>query len=202
MKTAEGVKITSVHQTMRFGIRRQKINKVACHTEEGVQFSAVGGSSSGESCFSSVSHITPAAAELAVHGFQAGYPDASGFVVLFSPHLGVLQFIAREYVTLLVGELLVIGGFLAVAVVRLVIDHEHVLHAHEIRHDSLNHLSFGFEGFRRVSSSALEELASAFAEINALAPHEGVIVRDDDLGLLNFFNHVARDKFASGEVAI
>ena len=48
----------------------------------------------------------------------------------------------------------------------------------------------------------LQELASAFGEIDALAELEGVVVGDDDLGLLHVFQHVVRDEFAAGVVAV
>ena len=78
-------------------------------------------------------------AELAVHGFQAGNPEAGGLVVL----LGLLLLVALQ--VLVVSASL---GFLAVAVVRLVVEDEDVLHAHQVGHDPLDHLAFGFQGVR------------------------------------------------------
>ena len=114
-------------------------------------------------------------AELAVHRFQAGNPETRGFVVL----LGLFLLVALEVVLVLCTR----SGFLPVAVVGLVIDHEDVLHAHQVGHDALDHLAFGLQRLQVVASAALEELASAFGKLDALAQLEGVVVGDDDLGL-------------------
>ena len=74
-------------------------------------------------------------AELAVHRFEAGNPEAGGLVVL----LGFLPLVALQ--VLVVGVL----RLLAVAVVRLVVEDEDVLHAHQVGHDALEHLAFGFQ---------------------------------------------------------
>ena len=42
---------------------------------------------------------------------------------------------------------------LAVAVVRLVVEHEDVLHAHQLGHDALEHLAFGLERVELVARS-------------------------------------------------
>ena len=75
-------------------------------------------------------------AELAVYGFQAGNPEPGGLVVL----LGFFLLVALQFLVVLVLRLF------AVAVVRLVVEHEDVLHAHEVGHDPLEHLAFGFQG--------------------------------------------------------
>ena len=75
-------------------------------------------------------------AELAVYRFQAGNPDAGGLVVL----LRFLLVVTFQFVIVLR------SGLLAVAVMRLIVQHQDVLHAHQIGHDPLEHLPFGFEG--------------------------------------------------------
>ena len=78
-----------------------------------------------------------AQAELAVYGFEAGNPQACRLIVLFGLffllafQVGVVRFLR----------------FLAVAVMRLVIDDEDVLQSHQIRHDALEHLALGLQGF-------------------------------------------------------
>jgi len=42
----------------------------------------------------------------------------------------------------------------------------------------------------------------ASRNLNALAQHEGVVVGDDDLGLEKIPEHVARNEFAAGVVAV
>ena len=66
--------------------------------------------------------------------------------------------------------------------VRLVVEDEDVLHAHQVGHDALDHLAFGFERVQLVARAALEQRATAFGELHALAELEGVVVGDDDLG--------------------
>ena len=79
-----------------------------------------------------------AEAELAVHRFQAGDPEARGLVVL----LGLLLLVAFQVLVVCVFRLL------AVAVVRLVVEDEDVLHAHQVGHHALEHLAFGFQRVR------------------------------------------------------
>ena len=82
--------------------------------------------------------MTRADAELAVHGFEAGDPEPGGLVVL----LGLLPLVALQ--------VLVVGlvRLLAVAVVRLVVEDQDVLHAHQVGHDALEHLAFGLQRVR------------------------------------------------------
>ncbi len=82
--------------------------------------------------------MTRASAELAVHGFQAGDPQPGGLVVL----LGFLLLVALELLVI------VVLGLFAVAVMGLVVEDQDVLHAHEVGHDALDHLAFGFQGVR------------------------------------------------------
>ena len=80
--------------------------------------------------------MTRREAELAVHRFEAGNPEAGGLVVL----LGFLLLVALQFFVVRVLRLL------AVAVMRLVVEDEDVLHAHQVGHHPLEHLAFGFEG--------------------------------------------------------
>ena len=64
---------------------------------------------------------------------------------------------------------------------RLVVEDEDVLHAHQIGHDALQHLPFGFERVQFVAAT-LKQATAALRKLDALAKLEGVIVRDDDLG--------------------
>ena len=88
-------------------------------------------------------------AELAVDRFQAGDPEAGGLVVL----LGLLPVVALQ---VLVVRLL---RLLAVAVVRLVVEHEDVLHAHQVGHDALEHLAFGLERVQLLAACGLAAAA-------------------------------------------
>ena len=58
---------------------------------------------------------------------------------------------------------------LAVAMVRLVVEHQDVLDAHQVRHDTLEHLPFGFSGVQLVAGAAPEQRASAGRQLDALA---------------------------------
>ena len=130
--------------------------------------------------------------ELAVHRFQAGNPQPGRFVVL----LGFLLFVAFQ---VLVVDFF---RFLAVAMMRLVIDDEDVLHAHQLGHDALEHLAFGFGGDDLIAGAALEQLSPAFGNIDALAQLEGVIVGDDDLGTAYVVQQVGRHQFPFPVVAV
>ena len=136
--------------------------------------------------------MTRAEAELAVHGFQAGDPEAGGLVVL----LGLLPLVALQ---ILVVRLL---RLFAVAVVRLVVEHEDVLHAHQVGHHALEHLAFGFERVRVPRRAPLKQRAAACGKLDALAQLEGVVVGDDDLGPVHVVEHVAGNEFAAGVVAV
>ena len=85
--------------------------------------------------------------------------------------------------------------------VRLVVEHEDVLHAHQVGHDALEHLPFGFQGVQLLAA-ALEERSAAFGEFHPLAQLESVIVRDDDLGAVDLVEHVGGHQFAAGVVAV
>ena len=85
--------------------------------------------------------------ELAVDGFEAGDPEARGLVVLF----GLLPVVALQI-------LIVVGlRLLAVAVVRLVVDDQDVLHAHQVGHHPLEHLAFGLLRVQFIARAALKQ---------------------------------------------
>jgi hypothetical protein len=89
--------------------------------------------------------------ELLGDGFEAGDPEARGFAVL----LGFFAILALQ-----IAFVVFVTGFPAVAVVRLVIEHEDVAHAHQAGHDALEHLSWCFGGFNGWPA-ALQEGTSA-----------------------------------------
>ena len=51
--------------------------------------------------------------------------------------------------------------FLAIAVVRLVVDGENVFHPHQVGHHPLNHLAFGFLSIQFLTDAPLQQLSSA-----------------------------------------
>ena len=85
---------------------------------------------------------------------------------------------------------------------RFVVDDEDILHAHEIRHDPLQHLAFGFLGIEFLASATLQQQAPALGKLDALAAFEGVVIGDDDLGALDFAEHVRRYELAAGVVTV
>src|SRR5579871_943594 len=129
-------------------------------------------------------------AQLAVDGFEAGDPEAGLFVTL----LGFLFLFALEVA-------LVFAGLLTIAVMGFVVKDQDVLDAHEAGHDALDHLAFGFEGTERLAA-ALQQVASTFGDLQALAEFEGVVVGDDDLGVVQVGKQVAGHEFAAGVVAV
>ncbi len=103
---------------------------------------------------------------------------------------------------ILLGLLVLSLWFLAVAVVGLIVQDEDALHSHEVWHDALEHLPFGLECVRTRSDTSLEQGAPAFREVDALAPHEGVVVGDDDPRLLDVVAHVIRHQLAAEVVVV
>jgi hypothetical protein len=101
-------------------------------------------------------------------------------------------------------QVLIIGvlRFLPVAVVRLVVDDEDVLHAHQVGHHPLQHLAFAFERPEFLAGAALQELPPTLGYLDALAQLEGVVVGDDDLGAAHVVEQVARQQFAVLVVAV
>ncbi len=94
-----------------------------------------------------------------------------------------------------------IFGLLAVAVVGFVVEHEDVFHAHQVGHDALDHLAFGFQCIE-VVAAALKQCPPAGRELDSLAKLESVVVGDDDLGPLDVVEHVAGNQLAAGVVAV
>jgi hypothetical protein len=90
-------------------------------------------------------------AERAIHCFEARDPDACGLVVL----LCLLPILAFQVVIVRVFRLL------PITVVRLVVDDEDVLHAHQPWHHPLEHLAFGLLRVELLAAAALEQRAAA-----------------------------------------
>ena len=83
----------------------------------------------------------------------------------------------------------------------LVVDHEDVLQAHQVRHDPLEHLPLGLLGLQ-LFAAALKKIAGAGRDLQSLAQHEGVVVGNDNLCPLHVFEHVARDQFTGAVVVV
>lgn len=133
-----------------------------------------------------------AEAKFSVHRLQAGNPNACCLVVLF----GLFLLIAFQVFIIRVFWLL------PVAVVCLISDDVDILHAHQVRHHALEHLTFGLLRVQFLTNAPLKELTSAFGQVNALAKFESVVVGDDDLGPVHIIEHVARNEFAAGVIAV
>ena len=87
--------------------------------------------------------------ELAVDGFKAGNPKPAASL-FFSA-----SFFSSPFRSVFIG----ISGLFSIAVMRLIIEHEDVLQAHQVGHDPLDHLPFGFQ--------CVQLLAAALEEVNA-----------------------------------
>ena len=131
-------------------------------------------------------------AQRAVHGLEAGHPEPRRLVVL-------LRFLALVALQRL---LVRIGRLLAIAVMRLVVQRQDVLHAHQLGHHALQHLAFGFERLQLGPRAALEQRAAAGRQLQPLAALEGVVVRDDDPRLLHVLEQVVRDQLARAVVVV
>ena len=92
--------------------------------------------------------------------------------------------------------------FFTIAVMRLVVDDEDVLHAHQVRHYALEHLPFSLLRVQFLAAATLQKLPSTLGQVHALAELEGVVVGDNDLGPVYFVEQVAGNEFAAGVVAV
>jgi hypothetical protein len=90
---------------------------------------------------------------------------------------------------------------LTVAVVRLIVQHDDALQAHQVGHDPLHHLPFGFQRVQ-LRTAALEQGTRALGEVDPLAQLEGVIVGQHDLRPVDVREHVAGDQLAALVVAV
>ena len=97
--------------------------------------------------------------------------------------------------------LALVGRLLAVAVVRLVVQGEDALHAHQARHDPLEHLPLGLF-CPQLRSRSLQEGAATLRQRQRLAPQKRVVVGDDDLRPLQVAEHVVRHQLAARVVAV
>ena len=143
-----------------------------------------------EGCRREVDHAPEA--QLPLDGFEPGDPDPRRLAVPF----GFLAVVALE------GPFVVFPGrLLAVAVVRLVVQDQDALHAHQARHDALQHLPFCLLG-SQVRPLSPEQGASPLRQLQRLAPQERVVVGDDDLRPLQVAEHVVRHQLAARVVAV
>ena len=86
--------------------------------------------------------------------------------------------------------------------VRLVVQHHDVLDAHQLRHDALEHLPLGFERLQLLAAPAFDRFACAFCDVHPLAQLEGVVIGDDDLGVIDVTEHVGRHDLAVAVIAL
>ena len=85
--------------------------------------------------------------------------------------------------------------------VRLVVQCEHVPHAHQVGHDPLEHLALALDRVQ-IGAAALEEGPAALGDIHRLAALEGVEVCDDDLCAVEIAQHVGRHKLSALVIAV
>jgi hypothetical protein len=83
-----------------------------------------------------------------------------------------------------------------------VVEGENVLQAHQVGHDALQHLAFGFERFEFLAAAASQQVAADAGDVHALAQFEGVEVGDDDFGPVHFVEHVGRHELAICVIAV
>src|SRR3972149_11539253 len=94
-------------------------------------------------------------AKLAGNDFKAGYPEPGSLIVFLSFFLlvaGQIFFIVIDGV---------MDGLFTVTVVRFIVKYHNTLHAHQFRHDPLEHLPFGFKSMK-IFAASLEQGTSAF----------------------------------------
>ena len=76
--------------------------------------------------------------------------------------------------------------------VGLVVQHDDILHPHQLGHNPLKHLAFGFKRLKLFAAPSFNGGARAFGDVHTLAQFEGVVVGDDDLGMIDITEHVGR----------
>jgi hypothetical protein len=130
--------------------------------------------------------------ELPVHGFQAGDPEAGGLVVL----LGLFSLVALQLF------LVRVTGLLAVAMVRLVVEHQDIFHAHEVGHHALEHLAVGFQGLEVRARAAFEQGAPSGRQLDTFAKLQRMVIRNHDLGSFDVVEKVVGNEFAARVIAI
>ena len=89
---------------------------------------------------------------------------------------------------------------------RFIIQNDDIFHAHEFRHDALDHLAFSFERLKLLARillgfPSLESLARSFRNFQSLAQFEGVVVGDHDFGVIQIRQHVLRHDLAAAVIA-
>ena len=133
----------------------------------------------------------PVDAQFFADGFEPRDPQAGGFPVFF----GFLSVISLERAFLLLTRLF------AIAVVGFIVENQDVLDSHDLWHDPLQHLPFGFQGLQRFASPA-KQGTPTFGQWQAFTPLEGVKVGDDDLRLFQIGEHVAGNQLTALVVAV
>jgi hypothetical protein len=78
---------------------------------------------------------------------------------------------------------------------RLVVQDDDVLQAHQLRHDPLEHLALSLQRLELLLPPAFQGRAGALGDVDALPQLEGVIVGDDNLRPVDVGQHVGRDDF-------
>ena len=86
--------------------------------------------------------------------------------------------------------------------VTLVVHDENVLHAHQVGHDPLQHLSLGLQCVQRLPTPAFQQPASPFRHLHAFPQYEGMVVGYDDLGPVEVAQHVAGHQLSADVVAV
>ena len=147
-------------------------------------------------------------AQRAGGGVEAGHPQPGRLAVL----LRLLAVVAGQGAFLAAlppasraaaGIGILVRGLLAVAVVRLVVQDQDVLHPHQLRHHPPEHLPFAFEGpDPGPRTPPFQQRPTALRQRHRLAPPEGVVVGDDDPGPPEVAEHVRRDQLAAAVVAV
>ena len=79
-------------------------------------------------------------------------------------------------------------------------DHD-PLHAHQVGHDTLDHLAFGFEG-PDLFTVTLQQTAIPRRKIHRFTELECVVVGDDDLGLFKITQHLSGYQFPALVIAV
>ena len=86
--------------------------------------------------------------------------------------------------------------------VRLVIEHEDVFHAHEVGHHALEHLAVGLLCIQVGARAAFEQRAPSGRELDTFAKLQCMVIRNDDLGPLDVVEKIVGNEFPAGVIAV
>lgn len=136
--------------------------------------------------------IDRAYAHLALQGLDTGNPQPCRLVVLFR----LLPILCCKPL------FFTVACFFAIAVMRLVVDNNDILHAEQIFARALQHFAFGFFGNQFFVAPPGQNRFANLIRIEPPAPTQSMKIGDDDLRLAHLGQHLLRHEMAACVVTL